>query len=163
MLQFASRCDSALFADKVQVSSLQKLIWIFRHSSLLLTVPMAQKPKSSAKSKKAIKPAPAKAKAAAKPKPKLKPRLIKAKAAPANHKPSPKIFAKPAKSKAKSIANGGDEDHEPQRPQVRLPRDAKTLAFFERQNRRLLDLREHLLDHMHSVAMDKLLSRAAHN
>ncbi len=124
---------------------------------------MAQKPKSSAKSKKAIKPAPAKAKAAAKPKPKLKPRLIKAKAAPANHKPSPKIFAKPAKSKAKSIANGRDEDHEPQRPQVRLPRDAKTLAFFERQKRRLLDLRDHFLDQMQSVAQDSLRSRAENN
>src|SRR5260221_1722773 len=156
MLQIASPCDSALFADKVQVSSLRKFNWIFRHSSLLLTVPMAQKPKSSAKSKKAIKPAPAKAKAAAKPKPKLKPRLIKAKAAPANHKPSPKIFAKPAKSKAKSIANGRDEDHEPQRPQVRLPRDAKTLAFFQRQKRRLLNLRDHFLDQMQNVAQASL-------
>src|SRR5476651_1115071 len=100
---------------------------------------MAQKPKSSAKPKKAVvkktvKSAPAKkAKVTAK----SKPAPIKKKAAATNHKAPPKISIKPAKiklkTKAKSASNGLIEEQEPQRPLVRLPRDAKTLAFFARQ------------------------------
>jgi DnaK suppressor protein len=108
---------------------------------------MSQKSKSSGKPKKAAKPAPAKAKAASKPK----------KAAPA----PAKISAKTVKPKA--IANGDGEEHELQRPVVKLPRDAKTLAFFDRQKRRLLDLRDHFLDQMQSVAQDSLRSRAENN
>jgi DnaK suppressor protein len=108
---------------------------------------MAQKPKSSAKPKKAAKPASPKVKAA-----------IKPKAAAAT---STKISS--STSKTKTIANGSDDDHEPQRPQIRMPKDAKTAAFFDRQKRRLLDLRDHFLDQMQSVAQDSLRSRAENN
>jgi DnaK suppressor protein len=108
---------------------------------------MAQKPKSSPKPKKAVKAVTPKAKAATKPK-----------AAPAA---STKISS--TASKSKSIANGSDEDHEPQRQQIRMPKDAKTAAFFDRQKRRLLDLRDHFLDQMQSVAQDSLRSRAENN
>jgi DnaK suppressor protein len=134
----------------------RKFDWIFRHSSLSLTIPMAQKPKSSGPSKKAAKPASPNPKAA-----------IKTKAAPVaktvetSSKASPTISTKAVKTKPTN--NGSDEDHEPLRPQVRLPRDAKTLAFFDRQKRRLLDLRDHFLDQMQSVAQDSLRSRAENN
>jgi RNA polymerase-binding transcription factor DksA len=112
---------------------------------------MSQKSKSSGKPKKAAKPASPKVKAASKPKP------ASHKAAPASAKDSPKA------AKPKAVVNGDGEDHEPQRPQVRLPRDAKTLAFFDRQKRRLLELRDHFLDQMQSVAQDSLRSRAENN
>ena len=104
---------------------------------------MSQKSKSSAKPKKAAKPAPAKTKA-----------VSKAKAPAA--KVSPKV-------EKKSTTNGTAEDHDVPRPVVRLPRDAKTIAFFDRQKRRLLDLRDHFLDQMQSVAQDSLRSRAENN
>jgi RNA polymerase-binding transcription factor DksA len=118
---------------------------------------MAQKSKSSAKPKKAIKAASAKAKA--------KPSTVKPKKpAVVNPKPAAKLPVKPAKAaKAKSLSNGADEDQEPARPQMRLPRDAKTLAFFDRQKKRLLELRDHFLDQMQSVAHDSLRSRAESN
>jgi len=121
---------------------------------------MAQKSKPSAKLKKAVKSAlpKAKAKTTAKPKP------LKAKKAPAmNHKSSAKPATKTDKAKIKSISNGSDEAHEATRPQVRLPKDAKTRAFFSRQKSRLLDLRDHFLDQMQSVAQDSLRSRAENN
>ena len=117
---------------------------------------MAQKSKSSGKPKKAAKSVPAKVKAAAKSK------TTRVKPAAVSHKAAPKISAKP-KPKSKPITNGHDEAAEAPRPQVRLPRDAKTLAFFDRQKRRLLDLRDHFLDQMQSVAQDSLRSRAENN
>jgi len=121
---------------------------------------MAPKSKSSGKSKKAAKPARPKTKAAAKPK-----TVQVKKAGATNHKAAPKISAKAAKSKAKPVvnSNGRHEDVENLRPPVRLPRDAKTIAFFDRQKRRLLDLRDHFLDQMQSVAQDSLRSRAENN
>ena len=112
---------------------------------------MSQKSKSSGKSSKAAKPA--KAKAVTKTKPK---------ATAANHKTSAKTPVKPAKAKA-PLNNGHDEEHEAPRPQIRMPRDAKTLAFFKVQKSRLLDLRDHFLDQMQSVAQDSLRSRAENN
>jgi len=105
---------------------------------------MAQKSKSSAKQKKA-----------AAPKAKAKPATIK-KSAAVNHKSTAKISAKP-------IANGTEEDSQAASPSMRLPRDAKTLAFFDRQKKRLLELRDHFLDQMQSVAQDSLRSRAENN
>ena len=120
---------------------------------------MSQKSKSSGKPKKAAKPASVKTKAATKPKTaKTAPAKKTASTAP---KASASVSAKA--TKAKTISNGVDEDHEFQRPQVRLPRDAKTLAFFDRQKRRLLDLRDHFLDQMQSVAQDSLRSRSENN
>jgi RNA polymerase-binding transcription factor DksA len=122
---------------------------------------MAQKPKSSGKSKKAAKPASPKTKAAIKP---LKSKIVHTgKTVETNHKASPKLSPKTVKLKSKTISNGVNEEHEPVRPQVRLPRDAKTRAFFDRQKRRLLDLRDHFLDQMQSVAQDSLRSRAENN
>ena len=120
---------------------------------------MAQKPKSSGKSKKAAKPASPKKKAA------IKPKTARAgKTVETNHKASPKVSRKAVKLKTKPIpTNGADEGHDLPRPQVRLPRDAKTRAFFDRQKRRLLDLRDHFLDQMQSVAQDSLRSRAENN
>jgi RNA polymerase-binding transcription factor DksA len=117
---------------------------------------MAQKPKSSGKSTKAAKPASPKTKAAGKPK-----TAHAVKTVVTNHKASPKTSPKAVKPK--TLSNGVAEEHEVQRPQVRLPRDAKTLAFFDRQKRRLLDLRDHFLDQMQSVAQDSLRSRAENN
>jgi len=114
---------------------------------------MAQKSKPSAKLKKAVKSAPPKAKAKI---------AVKPKTAPVKKSPPAKASAKAAKAKVKSISNGADEDHDA-RPQVRLPRDAKTLAFFDRQKKRLLELRDHFLDQMQSVAQDSLRSRAENN
>jgi RNA polymerase-binding transcription factor DksA len=127
---------------------------------------MAQKPKSSGKSKKAAKPASPKKKAAIKPKTARAGKTVKTnhKASPkASDKAAPKLSPKAVKLKAKTISNGAAEDHEPPRPPVRLPRDAKTRAFFDRQKRRLLDLRDHFLDQMQSVAQDSLRSRAENN
>jgi DnaK suppressor protein len=123
---------------------LREFNWIFHCSSLLVTIPMAQKSKSSAKQKKG-----------ASPKAKAKPGTTK-KSAATNHKSAAKISAKP-------IANGREQDSEAARPSARLPRDAKTLAFFDRQKKRLLELRDHFLDQMQSVAQDSLRSRAENN
>jgi DnaK suppressor protein len=115
---------------------------------------MAQKPKSSGKPEKAAKPA------SSKPKAELNPKIAASKTVETNHKVTSTTSLKAAKPK--SIANGV-EDEEVQRPQLRLPQDAKTLAFFDRQKRRLLDLRDHFLDQMQSVAQDSLRSRAENN
>ena len=119
---------------------------------------MAQKSKPSAKSKPAAKASPKKTKA----KVVTKPKVVKAKnAAVANHKSAAKVSVK--STKASSISNGATEEHDTPRPQLRLPRDPKTLAFFDRQKKRLLDLRDHFLDQMQSVAQDSLRSRAESN
>ena len=49
------------------------------------------------------------------------------------------------------------------KPLLRLPRDAKTLAFFDRSKQRLLELRDHFLDQMQSVAQNSLRSRSESN
>ena len=117
---------------------------------------MSQKSKSSGKPKKAAKPTSIKTKAEKKPKTALIVKSVVTRA-----KASAKISSKAVKTKP--ITNGVDDEHEAPRPQVRLPRDAKTLAFFDRQKRRLLDLRDHFLDQMQSVAQDSLRSRAENN
>lgn len=133
---------------------------------------MAQKHKPGGKSKKAAKVASPKAKVKAPVKSKAvkAPKAVKAakvvkvsKPAVSNPKVSPKIskVAKPSKSKA--VTNGASEEQEAPRPQLRLPRDAKTLAFFGRQKQRLLELRDHFLDQMQSVAQDSLRSRSENN
>jgi len=116
---------------------------------------MAQKPKSSSKPKKAAKPASPKKQAVIKPK-----TAQSAKAVGTNSKAP----SKPASSaKVKPAVNGVGDDLEAPRPVIRMPRDAKTLAFFDRQKRRLLELRDHFLDQMQSVAQDSLRSRAENN
>ena len=112
---------------------------------------MSQKSKSSGKPKKAAKPASAKTKAVSKPK-----SAPSAKKVETNHKAPSKS------SKAAPISNGHDDEPE-SRPLVKMPRDAKTLAFFDRQQKRLLELRDHFLDQMQSVAQDSLRSRAENN
>jgi len=116
---------------------------------------MSQKSKSSGSSKKAAKPASSKTKAATKPK-----AAPARKTAETTQKLS-KDSMKPVKTKP--VANGADEEHEPLRPLVRMPKDAKTRAFFERQKHRLLELRDHFLDQMQSVAQDSLRTRAEGN
>ncbi|MEI9999505.1 MAG: TraR/DksA C4-type zinc finger protein [Verrucomicrobiota bacterium] len=113
---------------------------------------MSQKSKSSGKPSKAAKPDSPKPKAAGKPK------SVKSEA---NHKASAK--AGDADETNNGVNGAHEEENEAARPQVRLPRDAKTLAFFDRQKRRLLDLRDHFLDQMQSVAQDSLRSRAENN
>src|SRR5208282_1111954 len=63
----------------------------------------------------------------------------------------------------KSKTNGAVIEQETLRPTIRLPRDARTLAFFDRQKQRLLELRDHFLDQMQSVAHDSLRSRSENN
>jgi DnaK suppressor protein len=101
---------------------------------------MAQKPKPSAKSSKRTG-----AKAASKPS--KKPAAVKA---------SPK---KKSASEPRTDLNG----HASVDERVRLPRDAKTLAFFDRSKQRLLELRDHFLDQMQSVAQNSLRSRSENN
>jgi RNA polymerase-binding transcription factor DksA len=105
---------------------------------------MSQKSKPNAKPVKAAKPA--KTKAVTKSKPK---------ATETTHKAT-------TKSKTAATANGHDEEAET-RPLVRMPKDAKTQAFMKLQKGRLLDLRDHFLDQMQSVAQDSLRSRAENN
>jgi RNA polymerase-binding transcription factor DksA len=108
---------------------------------------MPQKSKSSGKPSKAAKPAKAKAETKSKPK------------APAA---ASKTSSKTTPAKSTPEANGhGDEGES--RPLVRMPRDAKTVAFLKVQKGRLLDLRDHFLDQMQSVAQDSLRSRAENN
>lgn len=115
---------------------------------------MVLKPKSSAKPKKADKPASAKAKVAVK-------TVNLTKASETHHEATSKISAKAAKPKVNPTEY--DEDQDAPRLQVRLPRDAKNLAFFDRQQKRLLELRDHFLDQMQSVAQDSLRSRSENN
>ncbi|MCE0484712.1 MAG: TraR/DksA C4-type zinc finger protein [Methylacidiphilales bacterium] len=117
---------------------------------------MAQKSKSSAKARKAIKAA------SAKPKPVIKTKSA-SKANGASHKAAAKSPVKATATKKAATTNGDAEDSETPRPPMRMPRDAKTLAFFGRQKKRLLELRDHFLDQMQSVAQDSLRSRAENN
>jgi len=116
---------------------------------------MSQKSKSSGSSKKAATPASSKSKAATKSK------VVPAKKTVETTPKTSKLSMKA--SKAKPVANGADEEHEAQRPQIRMPKDAKTRAFFDRQKHRLLELRDHFLDQMQSVAQDSLRTRAEGN
>jgi DnaK suppressor protein len=100
---------------------------------------MAQKPKTSAKSSKS-------------PGAKAAPKPAKKAAAEATKSPSSKTTA------AKSELNGNGTLE-----RVTLPRDAKTLAFFDRSKQRLLELRDHFLDQMQSVAQNSLRSRSENN
>jgi RNA polymerase-binding transcription factor DksA len=111
---------------------------------------MSQKSKSSGKPTKAAKPASVKTKAVTKPK--TSPARKTGETEP---KTSPKV--------SKPITNGHDDEQEAQRPQIKMPNDAKTAAFFDRQKKRLLDLRDHFLDQMQSVAQDSLRSRSENN
>jgi RNA polymerase-binding transcription factor DksA len=113
---------------------------------------MSQKSKSSGKPVKAAKPASAKTKA------EIKPKAAAPKKSETNHKATSTTSLK-----TKSSVNGNGDDDEPLRPQVKLPQDAKTFAFFDRQKKRLLELRDHFLDQMQSVAQDSLRSRAENN
>ena len=115
---------------------------------------MAQKTKSSAKSVKAAPTAPAKVSTSD------EVDDISSESE-TDSETSPEISSKSSKSKAKSIIE--DDDSETTRVQYRLPRDAKTLAFFDRQQQRLLELRDHFLDQMQSVAQDSLRSRSENN
>jgi DnaK suppressor protein len=126
---------------------------------------MAQKSKRSAKAvhhaakKPAVKPA--KAKTPAK-------KVTSSAAKTSNHKtPHPKspapVVAKVTKATKAKALNGKDEDSEGMRIPVRLPRDSKTLAFFHRSKQRLLELRDHFLDQMQSVAQNSLRSRSESN
>lgn len=113
---------------------------------------MSQKSKSSGSSKKAAKPASQKSKAA-----------TKTKAVRSGKSVETKTSKVAGKAKPANNGNGVGEEQEVERPQVRLPMDAKTRAFFDRQKRRLLDLRDHFLDQMQSVAQDSLRARAENN
>ena len=126
---------------------------------LFLTIPMAQKPKSSAKPTKAVLKKTAKSSPVKKVKAAVKSKPAPVQTATAAPKTSSKISVKATKSKE----NGRIEQEEAPRPLVRLPRDAKTLAFFARQKQRLLELRDHFLDQMQSVAQDSLRSRSENN
>ena len=117
---------------------------------------MAQKPKSGGKSKDAAKPASPQTKAM------LKPKTAPAGKTDQTHSQVLSRISSKAVKTSKPM-NGTDEEHELPRATVRLPQDAKTLAFFDRQKRRLLDLRDHFLDQMQSVAQDSLRSRAENN
>jgi DnaK suppressor protein len=116
---------------------------------------MAQKSKPSAKAPKpaASKPAAKSVKAKSE-----KPKLTASKNS--NHDDESKPKTPAAKKK---IQNGHDDDMDETRPVVRLPRDAKNLAFFDRSKQRLLELRDHFLDQMQSVAQNSLRSRSESN
>ena len=109
---------------------------------------MSQKPKSSGKSKKAAKPASPKTKAATKPKA----------ASAASSKISIGWQAKPRR-----IPTVPTRSTNRSASRFACPRMRRPLAFFDRQKRRLLDLRDHFLDQMQSVAQDSLRSRAENN
>jgi DnaK suppressor protein len=104
---------------------------------------MSQKSKPSGKSSKAAKPVKAKAE-------------VKAKKATETKSSAKSV------SKSSATDNGHDEEADT-RPLVRMPKDAKTQAFMKLQKGRLLDLRDHFLDQMQSVAQDSLRSRAENN
>jgi DnaK suppressor protein len=116
---------------------------------------MSEKSKSNLKPKKAAKAAPAKANG--------KPPVPRTKSDDESEEAETESPAKvPAKAPKGKGEHSEDEEQE-NRQQLRLPRDAKNLAFFDRQKNRLLDLRDHFLDQMQSVAQDSLRSRAENN
>jgi DnaK suppressor protein len=100
---------------------------------------MAQKSKPSAKPVK---------RAATKPAPK-----------PASKAKEPASKSSPAKvAKHDAEENGADTKVIPS-----APRDAKSLAFYDLSKQRLLELRDHFLDQMQSVAQNSLRSRSENN
>ena len=107
---------------------------------------MAQKSKPSAKPVKR-----AAAKTTAKP-------AKKTKAPAAKSSSSPKPAAKAPKELNGTAANGFEGKVIP-----RAPRDTKSLAFYDRSKQRLLELRDHFLDQMQSVAQNSLRSRSESN
>ena len=109
---------------------------------------MAQKSKPSAKAAK-----PASAKPAAK-----SPKTEKKVKAPASKSSSDKTS-----TASKNGADSADGNGAVEKAPMRLPRDAKTLAFFDRSKQRLLELRDHFLDQMQSVAQNSLRSRSESN
>jgi RNA polymerase-binding transcription factor DksA len=126
---------------------------------------MAQKSKSRVASKKPSRPATGK-KAAAKPAKAIK------KSKPAPVKKQVKLNGSASKAKVAEVVKTPLKpkikapeitDDAREVPRARLPRDAKTLAFLDRQKMRLLELRDHFLDQMQSVAQDSLRSRAENN
>jgi RNA polymerase-binding transcription factor DksA len=116
---------------------------------------MAQKSKPSAKAVKASAP-----KSAAKP---VKAKSDKPKSPASKNSSSKETAPKTPAAKGKVPQNGHEEDADGVRIQMRLPRDAKTLAFFDRSKQRLLELRDHFLDQMQSVAQNSLRSRSESN
>jgi RNA polymerase-binding transcription factor DksA len=103
------------------------------------------------KSKPAAKPA---KRAAAKP---------ASKAVPKAKTPASK--ASPVKSapKAEKELNGAENGADKPALNLRAPRDAKSLVFYDRSKQRLLELRDHFLDQMQSVAQNSLRSRSESN
>ena len=106
---------------------------------------MAQKPKPAAK--------PAK-RAAAKPAPK---------AASKTKAPAAKSSSVKSAPKAPKKELNGAENGDKPALNLRAPRDAKSLAFYDRSKQRLLELRDHFLDQMQSVAQNSLRSRSESN
>jgi RNA polymerase-binding transcription factor DksA len=107
---------------------------------------MAQKSKPSAKPVKRTA-------AKSTPKPAKKAKAPASKAAP--HKPA----AKAPKKALNGAANGAEKQGMP----IRAPRDPKSLAFYDRSRQRLLELRDHFVDQMQSVAQNSLRSRSESN
>jgi len=107
---------------------------------------MSEKSKSSGKAKSS-KSASSKAKANGRPKPKASKTAPLAKA---SRKPVAKA---PAKAEKAPASSNGAMRHAP----------VKLSGFSLRQKARLLDLRDHFLDQMQSVAQDSLRSRAENN
>jgi RNA polymerase-binding transcription factor DksA len=105
---------------------------------------MAQKSKPSAKPVKR-----AAAKTTAKPAKKTK-------------APAPKSSSSKPPAKAPKELNGAATNGEG-KVIPRAPRDAKSLAFYDRSKQRLLELRDHFLDQMQSVAQNSLRSRSESN
>ena len=106
---------------------------------------MAQKSKPSAKPAKSTAAKPASTAAKTK--------------APAAKSSAPKAEAKPAKKDLNGAANVAEK----QPVQLKAPRDAKSLAFYDKSKQRLLELRDHFLDQMQSVAQNSLRSRSENN
>jgi len=105
---------------------------------------------------------------AQKSKPSAKP--VKRAAAKAAPKPAKKTKAPAAKSssskpaaKAPKVLNGTATNGSEGKVIPRAPRDAKSLAFYDRSKQRLLELRDHFLDQMQSVAQNSLRSRSESN
>jgi RNA polymerase-binding transcription factor DksA len=106
---------------------------------------MAPKSKPSAKPVK---------RAAAKSTPKPAKKAKAAASKPSSAKPAPKV----AKKELNGSSNGAEPKSIP-----RAPRDAKSLVFYDRSKQRLLELRDHFLDQMQSVAQNSLRSRSESN
>ncbi len=63
----------------------------------------------------------------------------------------------------KAELNGSDDGTDKPALNLRAPRDAKSLVFYDRSKQRLLELRDHFLDQMQSVAQNSLRSRSENN